>query len=339
VLSTKPRLRRRSAWAVPTPSNRPVRVLYIGGLGRSGTTLLDRMLGQLPGFFSAGELVHLWARGLRGERCGCGATFLHCEFWGEVGRRAFGNWQNVDVDRLLQLQRRVDRSRAIPGMLMPAWPPYRQALTEYVSILARLYAAISDVTGGAIIIDSSKHPSYAFLLRRVPVVSLRVVQMVRGSHGVAYSWTKVVERPEVVDRLEHMPRYSPLHSATWWTAYNSLLQALPAVGTPSLVVQYEHLVNRPREELERILELAEQADGRAAVNGFVSGHRVHLERSHMVAGNPMRFRQGEIQLRLDDEWQLRMPPLHRLLVTMVSWPMLHRFGYAASGTSNLCRGR
>jgi len=48
-------------------------VLFIGGLGRSGSTLLDRMLGRLDDVWSVGELVHLWERGLsQNNRCGCG---------------------------------------------------------------------------------------------------------------------------------------------------------------------------------------------------------------------------------------------------------------------------
>src|SRR5438874_2616741 len=45
-----------------TPSARPdaVPLLYVGGCGRSGSTLLDRMLGQVPNVCSLGEIGHLW---------------------------------------------------------------------------------------------------------------------------------------------------------------------------------------------------------------------------------------------------------------------------------------
>ena len=70
------------------------RVLFLSGLGRSGTTILERVLGELPGVCSAGELVHLWQRGvLDDELCGCGEPFSRCGFWTEVGRRAFGGWR------------------------------------------------------------------------------------------------------------------------------------------------------------------------------------------------------------------------------------------------------
>src|SRR6266542_1121845 len=43
---------------------RPPTVLFIGGYSRSGSTLLDLLLGQLPGFFSSGELAYIWSHGL-----------------------------------------------------------------------------------------------------------------------------------------------------------------------------------------------------------------------------------------------------------------------------------
>src|SRR5690606_22212736 len=74
-------------------SDSPVKVVCIGGLGRSGTTLLERLLGQLPGVMPLGEITHLWERDIIAyEMCACGATFSYCEFWQRIGEAAFGSW-------------------------------------------------------------------------------------------------------------------------------------------------------------------------------------------------------------------------------------------------------
>src|SRR2546423_2884961 len=66
-------------------------VAYIGGAGRSGSTILALALGQLPGFVAAGGVRNLSERGLQGNYlCGCGAHFPECTFWDQVGREAFG---------------------------------------------------------------------------------------------------------------------------------------------------------------------------------------------------------------------------------------------------------
>jgi hypothetical protein len=44
------------------------KVVFIGGYGRSGSTLLDRVLGSIEGLVSAGELSHLWRDGCQENR-------------------------------------------------------------------------------------------------------------------------------------------------------------------------------------------------------------------------------------------------------------------------------
>ena len=67
------------------------RVMYVASWSRSGSTLLDLMLGQIPGFVSVGELRFLWERGVReGQLCGCGAPVPKCPFWSRVLEEVFG---------------------------------------------------------------------------------------------------------------------------------------------------------------------------------------------------------------------------------------------------------
>ncbi len=42
-------------------------VLFTGGLGRSGSTLIEKLLNELPGTFAVGETIHLWERGVRDQ--------------------------------------------------------------------------------------------------------------------------------------------------------------------------------------------------------------------------------------------------------------------------------
>ena|SRR5438874_13839335 len=69
-------------------TDEPVRVLYVSGWVFSGSTLLSNILGEIEGVFAAGEVRHIWRRGLLEDRpCGCGAAFSACPFWRAVGRR------------------------------------------------------------------------------------------------------------------------------------------------------------------------------------------------------------------------------------------------------------
>ena len=174
------------------------RVVYVGGFGRSGSTLLDRVLAQIGGCVAVGELVHLPQRGLLDdERCGCGVAFSACPFWSEVGVAAFGpaGWASVDAEAIRRQQAALDRNRRIPAMVLPRWGRGSAETEELGAWFGRVYAAVADVSGASVVVDSSKHASTAFLLRRAPGLDLRVVHLVRDSRGVAYSWSKRVQRP------------------------------------------------------------------------------------------------------------------------------------------------
>ncbi len=304
------------------------RVVFLGGLGRSGTTLLERMLGEVPGVCTLGEVVHLWQRDVRdNESCACGETFADCLFWREIGERAFGGWHNVDVDTVLRLRDRVERTRYIPALAVPRLARPRVAeIRSYADYYARVYKAAAEATGASVIVDSSKHSALAYCLRWSGM-DLRVVHMVRDSRGVAYSWTKHVDRPEAGDE---MTRYSPARAAMLWNAHNAAFGLLDFCGVPVRRLRYESLISSPRETIASIAAFA----GIDLIPGdltFVGDDRVKLGVCHSAAGNPMRFVTGEIPLRHDDAWVAALPPRQRLVVGAITAPMLGAYGYRISG--------
>lgn len=307
----------------------PVRLLYIGGLGRSGSTLLDRMLGEMPEICALGEVVHLWERGVgNGERCGCGQAFGDCEFWQRVGKEAFDGWANVDVERVARLKHAVDRTRFVPRLALPRLrPTVRADLTEYAGLYARVYAAVRTVSGCDVVVDSSKHASLAFVLRWSPDIDLRVLQLVRDSRGVAHSWAKQVRRPDVVDDGEDwMARCSPTQVSMQWNGQNAAFDLLAATGVPVRQEHYEDLVAEPAALLARVRAFAGLPDDPALLD-FVDGSTVHLQSGHTVSGNPMRFTTGAVSLRPDDAWRQSLPPADRRLVSALTAPLRLRYGY------------
>jgi Sulfotransferase family len=309
-----------------------VRVLFVGGLGRSGSTLLDRMLSRLDDVCSVGELVHLWERGLaENNRCGCGQRFADCRFWRRVGEVAFGGWDRLDVAEVLALKRSVDRNRYVPLMLAPALSPaYRARLERYLELLGRLYAAVREVSGRPLVVDASKHASAAFLVRRLRGIDLRLVHLVRDSRGVAFSWTKRMRRAEVVSGDALMATDTPLRLSARYLGYNLLFHLLRLTGVRGLLLRYESLVRDPAGQLARVLALAGRPPA-AGELGFVGDGWVELGPSHALAGNPMRFRSGRVPLAVDEEWRGRLRRRHRLLTALTTWPLLLRYGYLRGG--------
>ena len=306
-----------------------VRVIYIGGDGRSGSTLLDLMLGQLPGFVAVGELNYIWERGLlKNEPCGCGSPFRECPFWRDVGAEAFGGWETVDLPELLRLEQSVTRLRHWPLLMVSRLLPrlHREAVT-YAHHMERLYLAIARVSGSQYVVDSSKNPCLALLLRLMPGVRPRIVHMVRDSRGVAFSWRRRVLRSEALagSADAYMPTFTSWESGLVWTVKNLQHDVMKARGIPHLFLRYESLVADPRSEMERLLSYSGAATDLAV--SFLDNGQFDFGPNHTVSGNPLRFKRGGVSLQIDDEWRRAMTGGERRRVVLLTWPLLLAYGY------------
>jgi Sulfotransferase family len=307
-----------------------VRVLYVSGSGRSGSTLLERLLGQIAGVTAVGEVVDLWNRGvLANERCGCSRPFDHCPFWTDVGARAFGGWDRTLAAEYAQTQASVIRHA------LPTWiteQPPRRERAQYdalLTALGRVYGAITEVANANVVVDTSKRAAYASLLS-ASGVDLRVVQLIRDPRAVVFSMEKVVERPHAKFMHDFMHHPSSIRAAFEWVFFNEANRVLSAKGMPVLHLRYEDLVADPNAALDAVCDHAGIARPTAATGPRISGDGfVELPPSHALAGNPMRFDTGRVRIAADEEWRTNMRTADRYVTTAVTAPWLARYGYRA----------
>lgn len=295
------------------------RVLFIGGEGRSGSTVLERLIAAQPDTVAVGELKNLFERGVAdAELCGCGQGVRDCALWSEVGRRLVGGWDTSAGRELVTFFTRVNARRELPVILAGRGPLVARAR----SVLADLYPIIADVSGSSLVIDSSKHPAWAYLLAGTAGIDLRVVHLVRHPSAVVHSWSRPVRRPHSVtgtgDRV--MAAQSPVEVGVRWDVFNLLYRHLVRRGVPTEVVRYEDYV----DDVDRTLRTCMALVGRSyrPAPGLAVGHG--------IAGNPSRFAVEGAPVERDDRWLLQMGTARHLLVSGLTWPVRSTYGYRSS---------
>jgi Glycosyl transferase family 2/Sulfotransferase family len=307
-------------------------VIYIAGSGRSGSTLLERVLGDMPGAVNVGELIDLFSRTApRGERCGCGLAFAECPFWAGVGKRAFDGWEDSRLAAIHRLQTRVARQRHLPRLFaMPlAGRGFRDDVTAYGASFRTLYLAIAEQAGARYVIDASKWPAQALALSRAGI-DIRVIHLVRDVRGVAYSLSKQhVARPHSVRGTDHMTQVVPAEAAARWVGIQTEAELLRRCGLRVTRVRYEDFVRRPREAVDAALADLGLSTGSSDLAHVTDGGVV-LGSSHGLSGNPSRFSHGEIMLRPDEAWRDRMQRRDRVVVTALGLPLLLRYRWRLS---------
>lgn len=302
-----------------------VAVAFVGGVGRSGSTLLCRMLDRLPLCTNVGEICYIWRHGVIGNLpCSCGALFLDCPFWTSVGKVAFGGWDPAEAARAEELRRLLGTSRELFRVAAGRGPAHPDDLEEYAEITRALFRAVREVSGSEIVVDNSKLPAEANLRAATAGLDTRIVHLVRDSRGVAFSRSRQVPRQDIENRL--MRRIPPGRTAARWTFYNFILEAISR-RPQRLMLRYEDLVASPQEEFRRVVDFLGIAASAQDLL-FLRGNEVDLVGDHGIWGNPMRLRSGPQSIRLDEEWRRAMPWSTRVKVTALSLPGLLRYGYA-----------
>ncbi|RPI31568.1 MAG: sulfotransferase [Chloroflexota bacterium] len=310
--------------------DKKIKILYIAGSGRSGSTILHNILGQIDGFFSIGELRYVWERGfVKNKPCGCGRPFQECEFWKAVLGQTSGLLDQIDAYRLYRLTESF-RIHHLPFTVIPnVRIRHLSRLSGYLEAIEKLYRAIQCVTDSRVIVDSSKNPAYGYLISHLSSIDLHILHFVRDARAVAYSWSKKkLFNPDPVNP-DYMAQKGPLKSAFQWNARNAFTELLLRQAPEKYMqLKYEDFVQAPRQSVESILNfLCEPAMSLP----FESDKSVRLKENHSVFGNLVRFQTGVVNIQLDKEWKSKMSSLNKAAVTLLTLPLLVKYGYLRSG--------
>jgi hypothetical protein len=314
------------AWAVADPGVRePVRVVYLMGYGRSGSTVLDTVLGSHGQALGAGEVTNLVVSGwLADLYCACGERGSRCPFWSAVRREWARLAGGEDLPGYLALQRRFEPLARLPATVAAArrgTPAFR----EYARRTALLFAAVRLVAGVPVVVDSSKRPARAYALARMPGIRLSLVHLVRDARGVAWSFRQAHERD---DRRGVQRRFTPRPAASTalrWLAVNLACGWVRRrlAATPQLVLRYEDLAVGPAAALAAVGQ-ATGLDYGPVVAALERGEALAV--GHCIAGNRVRM-EGSLRLALDERWRRDLPPGERRLVWALAGGLLRRYGY------------
>lgn len=299
-------------------------IIYIVGSGRSGSTLVDRILGTSSGAVSMNEIYRLWMEDQFYDRkCGCGKKFRECNFWQRV-RHHIPEEKNF-VSQLLSLKEKVDHTRFFWKIYAGAYgAQFKRLLTEYKQKLSVLYGAISRASGGKAIVDSSKVSSRALILSEMESTDVEFVHLIRDSRAVSYAWANRVKTdPSLEDKtLDH-------HSVWWtalkWISVNLSAQCLETRGRYVRLL-YEDFVNAPYEATQRVASDLNFIDQGSIA--FTDRRTVEMPEVHSMSGNPQRFDTGQVEIRNKGvKWKEEMSVWAYLYTTAVTWPFLLKYGY------------
>lgn len=329
-------------------TEKPVTVMFIMGLGRSGSTILDIVLGNHPDIESVGEVSNLsftgWVsrdslRGIEHKKlrlplCTCGkrvdipaieAEADACPFWSSVRREWVKRAGQDDIESYPALQDAFERHRDWPRLLYARYKPSLR-FSSYARLTRAFFESIRAVSGKPVIVDSSKDPVRAFALSMVSGIDLRLVHLVRDGRAVIVSRRRSLKK-DLQAGIEWDHEGQPMwKSIVRWVGLNLesewICGQLDTGNTRRL--RYEDFVGHPASALEQIGALI-GLDLTDVVNAVSSGETMRV--GHNCGGNRMR-KSESIKLRPDvGEWRSTLSNREQRISWMLTAWLMRRYGY------------
>ncbi len=306
-----------------TPEDGPPTLLYIVGHHKSGSTFLGAVLAEDPEIYFAGELYRfprpIWVPGDPHRLCSCGASVLSCPFWSGV-RSDFE--QHHRLEELRDGQRRFDRLRGLPGLLLQEGSP-PAPLARYVRSMEDLAGILARRSGRRLIVEASFSAARARVYHLADPARLRVkyLHLVRDGRAFLWSEMRVKEPPEDGSWWLRLPPFVVAR----WVAMNLLALTLCSLDRERyLRIRYEELVTSPRATIERIGRFLGRDLSQVAAK---VEERAPIPLRHVAAGN-WRRGEGSVVLRPDFGWETGLSARSRALFWLASGWLATLLGYS-----------
>jgi hypothetical protein len=305
-----------------SPDVNGLRVLYVIGTGRSGSTIFGAAAGMHAGAVAAGELNRLAHEKdpFRNRKCSCGDFLNACPFWSEVWRLWEPAFRDTSFQRYQQLLERYERLRSYPLLLKELRQP-SEDFQIYQRLNRKLHQAIAQVSGAEVIVDTSKYAVRGLALSRMEGLHVRMVHLIRDGRGVFWSLKKAA--------LRHRRKIKRLRARAWtwmapfeWIVLNAIAEAITR-SVPHIQVRYEHFVASPERIMNELGALV-GLDMRKVGQDLSSGVPVTFD--HMVGGNYVRMG-GPIALKIDEAWKRELPSFERSYFWAVAGFRARAYGY------------
>jgi hypothetical protein len=266
-------------------------VLYIAGYGRSGSTVLDVLLGGHPRVVSVGELVFLGSDWQSEDRkCACEEPYENCPFWKGLFK------DSREVNSLERVVRNIEHRHALPRLLFDAHS--EEEKRDYRRRTRKLFKYIAQQGRADLVVDSSKSGRQAagrfWALKNIAGLDVRVLHLVRDGRAALRS---VVEKGSNWALEGHIDekRWLGTQTTVGWVLANTIAWRLGrSLGSDRYYrVKFEDLLRAPEETLREIGDFV--GVGLEPVIQRVARDEV-FEVGHNVGGNRIRHRR---QIRLE----------------------------------------
>ena len=261
-----------------------MKVIYIAGYGRSGSTVLDILISKKDdSILGAGEMTYVVEDILSNQNCTCGHKYARCSTWSPI----------VNLSLTLEdcnfLRTMESRGGMVDLFHVPIFS--KKDSDRYKGISLNIFEELGQYQ---VIVDSSKtaHDAFwrPFLLSSVADLDVYVIHLKRDLFSVLKSvWKKSNWSEEGKTKGRHPVHRLARSFVGWILANYQAYRMKRLLGVDNyLYVDYSDFLNNPENTFNAIGKLIGQ-DFSSHANAIKNGAEFLMSDSHNVGGNRLRL--------------------------------------------------
>ncbi|MCI0692988.1 sulfotransferase [candidate division KSB1 bacterium] len=290
-------------------------LIYVAGCGRSGSTLLDAVLGAHPAVVSVGEAWYHARWQANNFACTCGAPFNACEFWQAVAAK-LRQWKTAVA--ITPVTRHREKLLSVLQLYTGAPLLSAERVNRYGRASYQLFKAVQRVAGKTVVLDSSKNPLRLLYLCLSGYFNVKIIHLVRDGRAYVNSTSKRVQMPAQEGWISPQNVW---RTTGRWILTNSLSRRVCAElpDIPSCLIKYEEFSAAPEAATRRLCEFLQLEYGPAMLEGAGAA-------AHNISGSRWRY-QARRAIRLDEAWRQELAPRRLLVFSLLGGWLNRQFGY------------
>ena len=298
------------------------KIVYVGGYGRSGSTLLCAVLGGSGQAVPVGELKAIFAYYHQARICSCGENLEACEYWGEIVQEFLSENPDITLDEASRVTETIENYNN--------WLTLRYRNTEEEKKYQRIWQSIIDIvcakSGCNYIIDASKSSTIACnrAAALAGFVDVELIHLVRDPRAVMASMLSAQKRRMQKHGIRPVA-FRGLRTLVSWSFTNIYIHMISFFGIKKVKarVSYEELTNNPKKTIE-LIDQAVDIDCSHVIENIEKS--IPFDAGHIFSGDLLRMK-GEYQISaFSPKWRNQLNGIQHGMVWL-TYPIARYYGF------------
>lgn len=283
-----------------------IKLVYIMGAGRSGSTILGILLGNLRDSFFAGELF-AWIK-LKGSPKTTKKEII--DFWWKIKN-------DIPNSEELLRENYFKAMEYHTSLFSPKWLFNKKMRSGYWKYNVYLLNAIKEYERNKIIVDSSNYPLRAYWLNKCKDIELKVIYLVRNPYDVINSFQK-----KNVEQTSKNPLNANIYLLTVSILSTVVFWLIPK--NKKMKVRYEDVGSNPEEIMDKISMFL-------GVENTIENYNA-LKTGYIFEGN--RIRNKDVIALKSKKSENFLNKFWLFMTRLIQWPFLLINNYAFQNKQN-----